>query len=63
MSEQIQERRPTASAHLRFGALAGTLVRQHADESKRREIAARYERPFDEIFATRAAVIRAALEA
>ena len=52
-----------ASAHLRFGALAGTLVRQHADESKRREIAARYERPFDEIFATRAAVIRAALEA
>ena len=50
-----------ANARLRFGLLAGPLVAQAADEEKRAALAARYERPFDDVFETRAAVIRAAL--
>ena len=51
-----------AGARVRFGALAGVLLSQAADEGKRFAIAARYGRPFDDVFDARAAVIRAALE-
>jgi len=50
-----------ANARLRMGTLAGPLLAQAADERKHDAIAARYGRSFDEIFETRAAVIRAAL--
>ena len=50
-----------ANARLRMGTLAGPLLAQSLDERKRDEIAARYGRSFDEIFETRAAVVRAAL--
>lgn len=50
-----------ANARLRMGTLAGPLLAQSLDERKRDEIATRYGRSFDEIFETRAAVIRAAL--
>jgi hypothetical protein len=50
-----------ANARLRMGTFAGPLLAQAADERKHDAIAARYGRAFDEIFETRAAVIRAAL--
>jgi Ser/Thr protein kinase RdoA (MazF antagonist) len=50
-----------ANARLRMGTLAGPLLAQSFDERKHDEIAARYGRSFDEMFETRAAVIRAAL--
>jgi hypothetical protein len=50
-----------ANARLRMGTLAGPLLAQFLETRKHDEIAARYGRSFDEIFETRAAVIRAAL--
>jgi hypothetical protein len=44
-----------------MGTLAGPLLAQFLETRKHDEIAARYGRSFDEIFETRAAVIRAAL--
>ncbi len=50
-----------ANARLRMGTLAGPLLAQSLDARKQDEIAARYARSFDDIFESRAAVIRAAL--
>jgi hypothetical protein len=50
-----------ANAAVRFGTLAGVLLRQAGDETKRTELTERYGRPFEQIFDARAAVLRAAL--
>jgi hypothetical protein len=50
-----------ANARLRMGTLAGPLLAQSLDERKHDAMAASYGRSFDEIFETRAAVIRATL--
>jgi len=51
-----------AVAALRFGLLAGAVVAQAMDDAGRADAEARHGRPLEEIVATRAALVRRALE-
>jgi hypothetical protein len=55
------ERAYRANARIRFGLLAGVLVRAASDPVKRDELAKRYDRSFDAVFDARASAVRAAL--
>ena len=51
-----------ATAALRFGLLAGLLLRQVHDSQDHKAIEQRYQRPFDQIMAQRTAVVAHALQ-
>jgi hypothetical protein len=61
VSPETIERAYRANALVRFGLLAGALVRSAADAPKRDELAERYGRSFDAVFDARATVVRKAL--